>query len=61
MNLHEFSAIAKIGAIAVILLLAAILFFPLALILAIAGIPLIIYYAWISEDHAFPRFWEKPF
>lgn len=57
--LNEFGAIAKIGGIAVILLLAAIFFFPLALILAIAGIPLIIYYAWFSPDHAFPNPFKK--
>lgn len=60
-QLSQFSAIAKIGGIAVILLFAAILFFPLAIILGIVGIPLIIYYAWFSEDHAFPKPWEKPF
>lgn len=57
--LNQFSAIAKIGGIAIIILIAAVLFFPLAIILGVVGVPLIIYYAWLSEDHAFPNPFKK--
>jgi hypothetical protein len=55
------SSILKIGAIAVVLLLCAVFFFPAAIVIGIPGVPLMIYYAWFSPDAAFPRPWKKPF
>lgn len=59
-QLSQYSAIAKIGGIAIVLLVLALVALPLALLAAIIGIPAMIYYAWFSPDHAFPKPWENP-
>lgn len=53
--MQSFSSIAKIGAIAVVLLVLALVAFPVALVAALVGVPVMVYYAWFAPDPAFPK------
>jgi hypothetical protein len=45
----------KIGVTAIILLVLALVAFPLAIIAAVVGVPLMVYWAWFAPDATFPR------
>jgi uncharacterized YccA/Bax inhibitor family protein len=53
--MNQFSSITKIGITAVILLVLAFVAFPLAIVGALIGIPLMVYWAWFGPNPAFPR------
>ena len=50
----------KVGGIAIVLLVVAIVALPLALVLALVGIPAMVYYAFFVENAPFPKPWKSP-
>jgi uncharacterized membrane protein len=52
--MNQYSSITKIGIIAAVLLVLALVAFPVALFAALIGVPVMIYYAWFAPNPAFP-------